>query len=170
MRYIFREDEPVIIKAAKVADPQVIGEALDAIRVKAGGELDAEDVVKAAKEDAHPLHPHFEWNDTVAAHAFRVDQARNLIRIVRVEDDTTDEGSKRAFISINGRSGLSYRAVSDVENSADLQEALLAQAEKELEAFERRYRELKDICSIVRTAREKIVSRRRNKDETRVAA
>lgn len=170
IKYLFREDEPLRIKAADKADPQVIGESLAAIRDKVGGRLEPKAVVDAAREADHPLHKHFEWDDQNAAQSYRLDQARSLIRIVRVEDDTVDEGNRRAYVSIKDKHGVAYRSVDDVLRSRDLQDALLGQAEKELEAFERRYRELQDICIIVRTARERIKQKRSSKHESRAAA
>lgn len=171
LKYVFREDEPIRIKAAGKADPQVIGESLDKIRLQTGGELEPKDVVAAARESGHPLHAHFEWNDKAAAESFRLDQARNIIRIIRVIDDSAEGGTTRAFVSVNGKNGVSYRTVEDVKRSSDLQEAVLAQAEKDLIAFETRYRELKDICQIVASAREAIQRRRSGrKNETRAAA
>ena len=49
------------------------------------GELTAPRVVEEARDAASPLHRHFDWNDTTAAHAHRLNQARALIRSVRVE-------------------------------------------------------------------------------------
>ena len=41
-------------------------------------------VVETAKNPASPLHQAFEWDDTKGAHAYRLIQARTLIREVRV--------------------------------------------------------------------------------------
>lgn len=169
IRYVFREDEPLRIKAAGKADAQVIGETLDEISKKNGGELHPKAVVEAARAKKHPLHQHFEWDDTLAAEAYRIDQARNLIRIVRVEDVNTEEGTARAFVSIAGKDGTSYRSMEDVKRSADLQLALLQSAERDLEAFQRRFRELTDVCKVVGQAREMVQSKR-NKIESRAAA
>ena len=49
------------------------------------GRLDAQKVVKAARDEASALHSFFEWDDTEAAGKYRLDQARELIREVRVE-------------------------------------------------------------------------------------
>ena len=171
LKYVFREDEPLRIKAAKTADAQVIGEALEEIRVRKGGELEPRSVVESARSTDHPLHVHFEWDDSAAADAYRLDQARSIIRIVRVVDDTAEAGTTRAFVSINSGNGVSYRTVDEVKRSGDLRDALLAQSEKELRAFEVRYRELKDICQIVAKAREAVQRRRSgSKNETRTAA
>lgn len=160
-KYLFNDD-PIRIKAANKADPQVIGDALDEIRLRKGGELEPKDVVDTARDVKHSLHQHFEWDDLAAAEMFRLDQARSIIRVVRVVDDSTPSGTARAFLSITGKNGVSYRSLEDVKRSADLQDALLARAEKDLEAFEHRYRDMRDICQIVTSAREAVKRRRRN--------
>lgn len=169
IKYIFREDEPLRIKAANKADPQVIGDALSKISDKAGGKLTPSAVVDAARDKKSALHPFFEWDDVTAAEAYRLDQARSLIRVVRVEDETASEGSSRAYLSIGSDDGIAYRPLEVVKRSADLQLALMAQADKELAAFQRRYGSLKEVCSDVEAARAKL-RRRLNKDETRAAA
>jgi hypothetical protein len=169
IRYIFWEDEPIRIKGAGQANPQVIGEALAKLTAQAEGELRPKAVVDAARDKRHVLHPHFEWDDSVAAENFRLDQARNLIRIVRVEDEDAKEGSTRAFVSINEGS-TAYRPAADVKQSVNLQEALWRQAMKELDAFERRYAELADICKLVKQARDALGRKLQRKNETRAAA
>ena len=164
MRYFFKDD-PLPIKDAKDADPQKIGEALAALSDKAGGELTPKAVVEAAADPKHVLHRHFEWNDKAAAEKYRLDQAREIIRCIRVEDGDEDE-PVRAFLSVSGKGGISYRTVQDVKKSSDLQLAVLKAAERDLEAFERRYRDLTDVCDLVRSARSS-VKRRRDKLETR---
>ena len=169
IRYVFKEDEPTRIKAAAKADPQQIGEALSAISDQQGGRLTPKMVVEAARVASSPLHQHFEWDDAAAADAYRLDQARNLIRIVRVEDEGAEEPTPRAFLSISDDMGVAYRSLDAVRKSSDFQQSLLAQAEKDLEAFERRYRQMVDICEIVRTARERISRRRGRNIENRAA-
>ncbi len=169
IRYVFREDEPLVIKAAGKADPQIIGEALAEITEKNGGRLTPNHVVDAARSSNHPLHQHFEWNDAQAAEAYRLDQARSIIRVVRVVDDEARDGTSRAFMSINDNNGQAYRSITEVKSSAELQMALLRQADRELEAFQRRFREMSDVCDLVDQARKKIEARK-SKFETRAAA
>lgn len=166
IKYVFKDD-PLPIKNAKDADPQTIGEALAAIATTAGGDLTPKAVVEAARDPRHTLHAHFDWDDASAAEKFRQDQARAIIRCIRIDDD--QEEPARAFLSVTGRGGVSYRTLGDVKSSSDLQLAVLKAAERELDAFERRYRELEDVCALVRSARS-TVRRRREKVETRSAA
>lgn len=62
-------------------------EVIDAIKSleKSSGELLPEDVVKSARDPESPLHAYFEWDDTEAAHKYRMSQARGLIRRLKTE-------------------------------------------------------------------------------------
>lgn len=48
------------------------------------GEITPNIVLRDARKKSSPLHEHFEWNNQKAGHAYRVEQARVLIRSVRV--------------------------------------------------------------------------------------
>lgn len=52
---------------------------------RAHGTLLAEDVRETARDPASSLHRFFEWDDTVAGEAYRLEQARHLIRSYKVE-------------------------------------------------------------------------------------
>ncbi len=168
IRYVFAEDQTLAFKGAHKADPQTIGESLASITKDAGGKLTPHAVVNAARAEKHPLHGHFEWDDALAAEHYRLDQARSIIRVVRVEDADASEGHTRAFLSV-ASDGVAYRTASEVKGSQHLQGVILRQAERDLEAFEKRYRDLADVCELVRQARE-TVAKRRGKNESRAAA
>jgi hypothetical protein len=138
------------------ADPQLIGEALDAIRVKSGGSLHPQDVVASARDPKSVLHAHFEWDDKKAAELHRTDQARALIRSIRVIDEQDDDRARPAFLSIRADDGIGYRAYHDVLSSADLRARLLQQAERDLDSWTARYRELREIVELVEPARREL--------------
>lgn len=48
------------------------------------GELTVETILKDAKKRSSPLHDYFQWDDAKAAHEWRKEQARRLIRGVRL--------------------------------------------------------------------------------------
>lgn len=166
LRYSFKEDWVAIRNAAK-ADPQKIGESLAEISKAHGGRLMPEKVLSAAQNKKSPLHSHFEWDDKLAAHAHRLEQARAIIRSIKVEDEETGEQSP-AYISVADH-GTAYRATEEVATSRDLQLSVLRQAERELKAFEKRYAMLNDVCELVKSARSKVEERAANL-ETSAAA
>jgi len=58
---------------------------------KRRGELRPVDLVEEATDPDHALHDRFEWDDRRAAHEYRLDQAAQLIRSVRVRFIVGDE-------------------------------------------------------------------------------
>lgn len=170
IKYRFKEDEPLTIKAADKANPQKIGEALSLISATNSGHLVPAAVVHAARETKSVLHRHFEWTDKIAAEKYRLDQARSLIRCIHIESEDTESGVTRAFLSIRDKSGVSYRTITDVLNSSDLQQRVLAQAERDLLAFEARYQNLEDICGLIRAARERLAVRRKAGQDNRITS
>lgn len=169
VKYVFAPDKVLAIKKAKDADPQKIGEALEKISQEAEGHLTPSAILKAAENRRHFLHQYFEWDDTEAARQWRLEQARSLVQCIHVENSETESGVARAFLSIREKDGTSYRSLEEVLGSADLQAKILAAAERDLLAFESRYRTLNDVCDLIRQAREKVASRRgRGKIESRV--
>lgn len=68
---------------------QVAGERLEHLRTAASGELTPDRVVADARDPNSPLHPLFEWNETEAAHQYRLVQARSLIRALAIEPQPT---------------------------------------------------------------------------------
>lgn len=48
------------------------------------GSLSPELVVQAATPESHPLHKRFEWDDSIAGPLYRLNQAADIIRSVKV--------------------------------------------------------------------------------------
>lgn len=157
IKYVFR-DEPVAILNAKKANPQKIGQALAKVAAEFDGRLVPSAVVEAAQDPKSPLHPHFEWDDGKAAASYRLDQAREIIRVIRIDDG--EETHQRAFLSVKDDAGVSYRTAAEVSGSLDLQLAVLKQAERDLDAFTRRYREMQDVCDDVSRAKDRVKGKR----------
>lgn len=78
---------------------QAIGEELERIRQEQSGRLETERVVEEAKVKKSPLHSAFTWDDTRAAHLFRLEEARHLIRHVVCLSSEADI-PQRAFFNV----------------------------------------------------------------------
>lgn len=59
------------------------------------GRITPEIVVTAAEKPKSPLHHLFEWDDTVAGHKYRIEQAREVIRSVKL---TVTYETKTVFV------------------------------------------------------------------------
>jgi len=169
IKYVFDEDKVLNIKGADKAKAQEIGEALAKISEQEKGRLNPKAIVDAARSNRHVLHKHFEWDDGLAAEQYRLVQARDIVASIHIEHEETENGVARAFLSIRDKDGVSYRTLDEVIGSADLQSKVLASAERDLLAFESRYRSLNDICELVRGVRQQVAIRR-SKHENRARA
>lgn len=165
VRYVFR-DKPNTLKGGAKASPQKIGEALDRIKREAVGRYNSKTILDAARDKKNYLHRFFEWRDTVAAEKYRQEQARELVSIIDIVDESDgEERQLPAFVSLIERDGRQYRTIGEVIDSVELQAIALRQAETDLEAYERRLRMFRDICDALRTAREKVAARRARYDK-----
>ena len=82
---------PPSLTASYLPPPDAFDE-LNALSERNEGNLLPEQVVEAARDHVSPLHKHFEWDDSVAAEAWRKNQARQLIQSYRIHvvDDRGD--------------------------------------------------------------------------------
>ena len=64
------------------------------------GALTPELLVQEATPDTHPLHTHFEWDDTKAGKRYRELQAAQIIRSVKVTYQETPRKEVRAFVNV----------------------------------------------------------------------
>lgn len=160
IRYEFRDDKPLGFRNPDKADAQAIGEALQGIAVERGGQLKPEDVVAAAADRRSYLSQFFTWDEAEAAKAWRLTEARALIRSVEViEVDAPNDQRRRAWLSIADTHGRSYRAVQHIEADPRLQLLVMEQAIRDLRIWRRRYRELNDICGLISVAEAGIEAR-----------
>lgn len=111
-------------------------------------------VVDEARDEGHPLHDRFEWNDKAAAEAHRLDQARRLIRSVRVVYREADEKEAartvRAYHAIRDDEGTSYRPVEEVVENPFLTELLKRDMQREWKQLLRRFGQFEEFVSMIR--------------------
>ncbi len=124
-----------------------VAHAILDIELKKKDACEASDLVNEARPNTSPLHPLFEWDDSVAAERFREEQARHIIRNVRFTSiPANDEPAitKVAFISI----GSGYRNIDAVLRSKPLREKMLEDARNQLKAWDERFGHLSELAVI----------------------
>lgn len=118
-------------------------------QLKAAGVIQPSDVVARASDPESAMHSWFQWDDTEAAQAYRLQQARQLLRVF-VTVETKDNKPVRAFVSLGsdryGDGG--YRAMAEVLSDEELRAQLLADAVKELRSAEKKYRQLQELSGV----------------------
>lgn len=117
---------------------QVVADALRALENR-HGQLSPELVVEAAADPESPLHDHFEWDDEVAGHAYRLDQARALIVSVKYEVVTeTFKGPVVSYVhDVRAGTGSGYVNTTRL-TKGELVESTLAEEVKRVLALYRR--------------------------------
>jgi hypothetical protein len=128
--------------------PQTVGEELDSIK-STHGKLDAPLVVELARDESHPLHSCFEWDNGKAGEEYRKHQARCLINATVII--TKDEGALKefpAYISIRKEGKSTYRTTAQVLSNEEDRQQTLARALQEAQSWQTRYAHLTELGSI----------------------
>lgn len=137
---------------ARRAKRSSIKEELTQIFNEHNGRVPPEAVVEFARDENTALHNEFEWDDDEAAHQFRLEQARRIIRL-NIEVIETPNGNVRmpmfvSLVSDRKSGGGGYRALTDVMSNAEMRAQLLQQAIDELQRVRRKYESLRELTPV----------------------
>lgn len=129
----------------------VVERELSALYEK-NGKLTAEIVIQEAKQKTHPLHEFFTWDNKEAAINFRLEEARMMIRTVKITINTgVTNVTVRKYVNIRttetdqvnpyGKKS-EYTEIKDVLNDEEKKQMMFVQAVSELNAFRNKYHSL----------------------------
>lgn len=132
-------------------DPEAVGQALDQLNDRHGG-LTAKIVLSAAKARRSPMHNAFTWEDAEAAHNYRLRQAGSLIRAIVVENE--DQPTVRRFVNVimqdqDEATCRHYMTLETALRDEQARKLVLAKAKEELDAFRRKYANLKEFAAVI---------------------
>ena len=113
-------------------------------------------LLDASRAEKAPLHCCFEWNDSVAAEKYRVDQAKELIRAIRVEiikDVDKTPVVIRPFINVSDGNDKGYFvSIKTALENKDYRINIFNNAAEDLKTFKARYgmySELFEVCTAI---------------------
>lgn len=118
---------------------------------KRHGSLSPSLVLRAAQSKRSPLHDYFEWDDSVAAQSYRLQQASQLIRTIRiryVDPQSKEPELTRAFVPVTMQRGAgddakpqrAYVSLSRALADEDWLLEVIAAARADYLATQQRYR------------------------------
>jgi len=121
------------------------------------GALLPELVVYSARKTTSPLHSCFTWDNTKAAHQYRLWQARQLIRVSVQIVPGTENITERIWVSLSPdrENDGGYRSLISVMSDKQLREQLLEDAMADMKLFADKYRRLSELA-VVFTAMKKV--------------
>lgn len=122
--------------------------------------LTAENVLNHAKDENNPLHDLFTWDDSKAAHEYRLWEARSLIKSVKVTIKTgVEEVTVRKYVNLRTDEtnnanpwghNSEYKEVKEVLNDEQRREIMYQQALNELNSFRKKYHNFQIFENIIK--------------------
>lgn len=125
----------------------VAGQILQELTESEGG-LTPQKLVDASRDENHPLHCEFEWDDSVAAEAYRITQAKQLIRDITIVHDEEQKKTDRGFVITPGGNHV-YVPLNDALNNEEWKTNLLNAAKRDMIAFVAKYRRLQELTAVI---------------------
>lgn len=131
-------------------DAKIVGAHIEMLREKFKGEITPEDILADAKHDNSPLHSFFEWGDSEAAHQYRLQQARGLIRSVVAIYTHEDRPATRAraYVHVPEPSAPHYREAGHAMSQKKTRQLVLQRAWRELQQWKQRYKDLQEFSEL----------------------
>lgn len=115
-----------------------------------GEEVTAAQIVEKARDERSELHKCFEWDDSIAAEKYRLEQARYILRVLVIqhpEEDKAENPPIRYFQKTNNNEGFKPSKI--IFHKQDEYQALLKRAWEELRAFKQKYSMLQELDEIL---------------------
>lgn len=123
---------------------------LQRIEKEHGGMLKPADVLAEAEDEMSILHSYFEWDDTEAAEAYRLFQARHLITSVDVEiSGVKTQKYFSVSVTVAKEKTRGYFDAKTVMSDQQMYEQVLKNALVELEHWQQKYDSIKELHDVI---------------------
>ena len=128
---------------------ETVGHVFEQIEEKYG-KLTNDLVLQSATPEDSPIHELFEWDDAVAGHRYRLQQATQVIISLNreVEEDPKPKAVRAYFnVSDTEKKGKFINTKTAFSNP-DTREIILKRALRELESFKEKYQNLNELAGV----------------------
>lgn len=129
-------------------DAAAVNAELERIESARDGKLLPSDLVEAARDPSSALHALFDWNDSEAANRWRLHQASQIIRDLRIVYENKEP--QRIRVNVTTDAGRAYVPIR-LLTAGDALRALKLRMREEVRALQRRYA---DVLGQIADARE----------------
>jgi len=151
-----------IVKGAHIENKkaQAYGEELVKIAKENKNRLKPEMVLDESRKKGSVLHDYFEWDDSLAGEKYRIEQARYLIRSIKITIEHGDEKYEvRSFISLMIQNGdvkpeRKYIPSEVVFKDKVFRKQAIKEAMSEFIAIQMKYRDIKELAEIFSAIKE----------------
>jgi len=147
MKYI-----PVVGSVLSKADAIRYGQRISHLE-KRMGHVTPKMLVEDGKSRSSPLHAYFEWNDSVAAYSYRIEQAQYLLRSIAVDVEDVSQPTARAFFNVSdtdaeGKKVSIYVSQDAAFSKPEYTKQIIQQALSDAKNWYQRYRTYKELSKI----------------------
>lgn len=131
---------------------QVVGETLEGLAQT--GELTSARFLEVSRPEDAPTHNMFEWDDSVAAERYRLQQATvaiNSVEVQIVNEATATVTSQAAFVNVIRKAPAQSGSFAPIEvalSDENMRSTLLLNALNELKSFRRKYNQLSELSNV----------------------
>ena len=131
---------------------QVVGETLEVLAQT--GELTSARFLEVSRPEDAPTHNMFEWDDSVAAERYRLQQATvaiNSVEVQIVNEATATVTSQAAFVNVIRKAPAQSGSFAPIEvalSDENMRSTLLLNALNELKSFRRKYNQLSELSDV----------------------
>lgn len=108
------------------------------------GRVEPQVVVNESEPDDAPLHGSFEWDDGVAGNAYRLHQARCVIRTVTIKRDS-DVDNIPAFVKVEVDGRSFYEKTEVAVSKPDLWAQVMDETTAKMNGFKKRLKGLAEV-------------------------
>jgi hypothetical protein len=130
---------------------QEAGKELERISGEHNGVLKPAVIVQESRPEDATLHPCFEWDDPKAANLWREDQARSIVRSIRVIPDDSPQPDEPLLVYVHVATqddGPCYTTTARAMSDDELREQVIAQALAQLEGWRKRFEHLQELRDV----------------------
>lgn len=139
-------------------DANVVGGVVEQLESE-HGTATKEDFLDVSRPENSPTHCLFEWDDSIAAEQYRLDQSRKIITNLRVVylNTKNEETKVPAFINTAPpKEKCVYESIETALKHENKREIILNRLRGELDAFINRNKHIEELADILITAGEKL--------------
>ncbi len=137
---------------------QDAGETISEIE-KRDGVVTKESFLEASRPIEAPTHNAFEWNDSVAAEKYRLEQSGQIIRnlcVKIIKDGKPEKATAYVNVSKTTADKAKYMSLQVALEDGENRNTVLGNALNELKAFKRKYERLSELAEVI-TVIDKVV-------------
>lgn len=139
----------------------VVGGVVEQLEEKYG-QVTRENFLEASRPDDSPTHALFEFDDSVAAEKYRLDQSATIIRSLRViyVNKDKEEIKVSAFVNVNpGQEKAAYESIELALKDESKRSIILNKIKGELDAFINRNQHIEELADILEEGAMKVRKR-----------